>query len=174
MSHFADVLPIILEHEGGFVDNPADHGGPTKYGITAPTLAEFRGKPATAADVAALEPSEAEALYCKWWNDLRLDEVESFSVALAVFDQAVLDGWSSAVSRLQTILGIAVDGKMGTRTIQAVNREVGEALAFRFIRASVHHYTHLCEFDTMQVKFLPGWIDRLFSLIDHIFLEPIT
>jgi lysozyme family protein len=33
------ILEDILRREGGYVNNPADKGGPTKYGITQATLA---------------------------------------------------------------------------------------------------------------------------------------
>ena len=39
---FDACLPIILQSEGGFVDNPADPGGATNLGITIGTLSAWR------------------------------------------------------------------------------------------------------------------------------------
>lgn len=53
--------------EGGdrFTDRAADRGGPTRHGVTAAKLGEWRklGRPATAAEVRALGESEAKAIY---------------------------------------------------------------------------------------------------------------
>ena len=34
MSAFELAIPIVLKHEGGFADNPADPGGATNFGIS--------------------------------------------------------------------------------------------------------------------------------------------
>ena len=31
---FSDAVKIVLKHEGGYVDDPVDPGGETKYGIS--------------------------------------------------------------------------------------------------------------------------------------------
>jgi lysozyme family protein len=44
----------VLRREGGFVDHPADRGGPTKYGITQRTLGHYLGRAVDRAEVEAL------------------------------------------------------------------------------------------------------------------------
>ena len=39
--NFEEALKLILEHEGGFVDHPADPGGATNKGITLVTYMDF-------------------------------------------------------------------------------------------------------------------------------------
>ncbi len=173
MTNFETALRVVFHHEGGFVDNPADKGGPTKYGITAAALAAFLG-PITPDDIPTLTEARATAVYHKQWTDMRLDEVHSSLVSTVLFDQAVLDGTVGAILRMQTVLGIATDGRMGTLTLAAINCEDAERLAFRYVRASVHYYTRIVEHDSTQAVFLGGWIDRLMSLLDFTFLGDFT
>jgi len=59
------LIDDIIRREGGFVNHPADRGGPTKYGITAKTLGNWRqlGWLATSDEVATLTESEAREIY---------------------------------------------------------------------------------------------------------------
>lgn len=65
MSTIEQILDDILRREGGYVNHPADRGGPTNFGITAQTLGNWRklGRPATATEVQALTENEASAIY---------------------------------------------------------------------------------------------------------------
>ena len=60
-----DVITRILAEEGGFSNDPSDHGGATNFGITAAELGRYRGygRPATVAEVKALTEEEARAIY---------------------------------------------------------------------------------------------------------------
>jgi lysozyme family protein len=40
MSDFNQAVKVILQHEGGYVDNPNDPGGATNYGISLRFLAD--------------------------------------------------------------------------------------------------------------------------------------
>ncbi len=44
-ANFERALSLVLKHEGGFADHPADPGGATMMGITQATLAQWRGRP---------------------------------------------------------------------------------------------------------------------------------
>ncbi len=57
------LIEQILDREGGYVNHPADKGGPTNFGITQATLAEWRGHPVTADDVKRMARTEAEKIY---------------------------------------------------------------------------------------------------------------
>ena len=34
LTTFNEIIEVVLQHEGGYVDDPNDLGGETKYGIT--------------------------------------------------------------------------------------------------------------------------------------------
>jgi len=54
------ISTMIDRWEGGYSHHPADRGGPTKFGITAKTLADYLRRPVTAEAVRALPRS--------WWS----------------------------------------------------------------------------------------------------------
>lgn len=60
-----EIIDGVIQREGGFVDHPEDKGGPTKFGINAETLGNWRGygRVATREEVMALEVWEARAIY---------------------------------------------------------------------------------------------------------------
>jgi lysozyme family protein len=112
-------LPVVLLHEGGFVQHPQDPGGATKFGITRETLARFRGTPVTVEDVRSLTTAEAAAIYRRlYWDPIRGDELPA-GVDLAVFDFTVNSGPSRAVRTLQGALGVPQDGIIGPVTLAA-------------------------------------------------------
>ena len=49
--NFALALALVLESEGGYVDDPRDPGGATNLGITRATLARWRGRDVSKAEV---------------------------------------------------------------------------------------------------------------------------
>lgn len=121
MDKFLKCLPIILKHEGGFVDHPKDPGGATNMGITHKTLAEWRKKPVTKEDVRRLTKDEAGRIYkALYWDKCHCDGLP-LSVALVVFDGAVNSGVKRSSQWLQKSCGVAQDGVVGPKTIAAAN-----------------------------------------------------
>lgn len=119
-------LTLMFGHEGGYVNNPADPGGPTKYGITLKTLRAARGKPGLqAGDVRALTVVEAEDIYRKsYWNQAGGDLLPA-GLDYAVFDFGVNSGPATAVKKLQKLVGAGQDGAVGVQTVSAVNSYPG-------------------------------------------------
>ena len=118
--NFQACLKHVLAMEGGFTNDPSDHGGATNWGITAATLAHWRGHQVTAADVGAIQPEEARAIYhANYWNTVRGGELPG-GVDLVVFDISVNSGPGRAVRVLQEVVGVAADGLLGPVTLRAV------------------------------------------------------
>lgn len=125
---FHQALAVVLRHEGGYVDHPADPGGATKFGITLSTLSRWRGKAVTKAEVRALGRDEAAAIYrAGYWDPVRGDDLPA-GVDLALFDFAVNSGPSRAVSTLQDVLGVKTDGRIGPLTMAALKSQDAGAL----------------------------------------------
>ena len=113
-------LKGVLEHEGGYSNDPGDDGGPTKYGITIWDARSFWKPNATAADVRSMPLSVAKKIYEeKYWDALRCDEMPA-GVDYAVFDYGVNSGISRAAKLLQRLLNVSADGKVGSGTLGAL------------------------------------------------------
>ena len=88
-ANFEQCLRFVLQYEGGFVDHPRDPGGATNMGITHATLAGWRKRPVTVADVRALTRDEAAAIYRQmYWSAIGADRLPD-GVDLIAFDIAV-------------------------------------------------------------------------------------
>lgn len=129
---FAAALKLILRHEGGYVDHPLDPGGATNRGITRATLAGYRGRPVSKAEVMALSETEAGNIYrTLYWNAVRGDELPA-GVDLVVFDAAVNSGPGRAARWLQMALALQPDGAVGPSTISAARQSEARRLIAQF------------------------------------------
>ena len=114
---FQRAVAEILEHEGGYVNDPQDPGGETNYGITRTTARAhgYRG------DMRAIPMSVVHRIYRRsYWAAVRGDELPR-GVDLAVFDFAVNSGPHRAAEFLQRAVGVDDDGKIGPVTLRAVS-----------------------------------------------------
>jgi len=143
--NFNNCLQVILRHEGGFVNHPADPGGATKYGITRRTLRRWRGKRVSVNDVRRLTRREAAAIYHAWyWRPVWGDDLP-VGVDMAVLDYAVNSGWKRAVKALQKVVGVRRDGYVGPKTLAAIHQMgAGQAISA------------LC-------RYRLGWLQRLLT-----------
>jgi lysozyme family protein len=95
MSTFDQAFTFVVGEEGGYVANPADPGGATKYGISQ------RAYPNV--DIPNLTLDAAKAIYKRdYWDALHLDS-EPYAHALCLFDCAVNQGVSRARQIAQTV-----------------------------------------------------------------------
>lgn len=120
-------LKLVFGSEGGYWNDPA--GGPTKFGITLRTLAAYRGKPTTEADVRVLTLAEAADIYrAGYWTQSGGDILPA-GVDYAVFDFGVNSGPAHAVKALQVLLGVKADGNCGPETAAAARAYPGGSTA---------------------------------------------
>jgi lysozyme family protein len=160
----SEVIDGVLEREGGYSDHPSDRGGPTKYGITALTLGEWRrmGRPATRAEIKALEPDEARAIYTR-------RSVEPFAwvpidgLRVQLVDFGILSGPRAALMALQEVLGVTPDGIVGQRTRSALNAWPWRLVNNGVVAARVRLMSNIADEDESQRDFLRGWVKRAVS-----------
>jgi len=153
MSKFDEIIEVVLEHEGGYVNDPKDPGGETNFGIAK------RSNPDV--DIKNLTKAEATLIYkTKYWDK---NKVESLPEELwhIYFDMCVNMGRSRAVKILQQSAvnrgrNIKVDGGLGPNTIKALKGvELERVRAFR-----VRYYVELVNKKPDLEKFYFGWFRR--------------
>lgn len=121
MNNSARAIPLILKHEGGFVNHPKDPGGATNKGITLATFRRYVKPGGTVADLKALTEEQAVIVYKRQYWDAVVADLLPAGVDYSVADFAVNSGPSRAAKELQRIVGVTMDGKIGPQTLAAVN-----------------------------------------------------
>ena len=166
----------LIDREGGYVDHPADKGGPTCFGITE-AVARAHGY---AGSMRSLPRDEAAAIYRRlYWSRPRFDEIASRSPRLAaeLFDTGVNMGPAVAVTFLQRALtalnrngsdypDLTPDGRVGPATLAALDaffakrgRAGGETVLLRALEAlQGERYLRLAERRPANEAFLYGWL----------------
>jgi len=155
-SNFRRCVDIVLEKEGGYVNDPDDRGGPTNMGITFNTLKAWRGTEITEQDVKDLKIEEARNIYqANYWKKLSCDDLPS-GVDLVVFDFGVNAGTARSAKLLQRVCGANSDGVIGPITVGAVNSLDAAQVIRRFGELRMDHYRSLSNW----TKFGRGWTRR--------------
>lgn len=124
-------LQLVLAHEGGYVNHPADPGGATNKGVTQRVYDNYRRRKGLALrSVRYIENHEVEEIYrTGYWNEVKGDDLPA-GLDYAVFDYGVNSGISKAGKDLQRTLNananffgvsgqLKVDGVIGDATIIA-------------------------------------------------------
>jgi len=165
---FTKALPLILKHEGGYVNDPDDTGGATNKGITQRVYDEYRkAMKLSAQPVREITDAEVEAVYYRnYWLDGLCDKLPA-PLAMVHFDFAVNAGITQAFRTLQRVIGTKVDGVFGTKSFEAL----GEAIRTRGVNALVAAYSdervafyiNITERRPVNIKFLLGWFRRTTS-----------
>ena len=158
MARFEGAIGTVLKHEGGYVNDPADPGGETKYGISKRSYPHL--------NIKALTVEQAKAIYRKdFW---RYNRIKNQRVATKVFDMGVNMGPSTAHRILQQALRnlgqqITVDGKFGPRTLAATNRTDAGRLIQELRVLQAERYVGIILARPASKRFLRGWLRRAVS-----------
>lgn len=152
---FSAAFAKTFAFEGGYVDDPDDPGGPTKYGISQRAYPELC--------IETLTKDEAMAIYKRdYWTRCRYAEITVAAIAIELFDVAVVCGPRRANMLLQEAARRAnghyleIDGILGERTLAEVNECDNPAHLLAELRLQeVGYFLRL-----KRPKHLAGWITR--------------
>ncbi len=156
-----EILDDILRREGGYVDDPADAGGATKYGITQATLSDWRGKAVTKAEVAALSSLEARQIYTQRYIAPFAPAGPLHGALLGlIVDCAVNHSVGRAIQWLQGAAGAVADGQLGPKSKAAIQAAPWRALYVRVLATRIRFYGLLITGKPSQARFAAGWAKR--------------
>ncbi len=167
MAKFDPAYSIVLRLEGGYQNNPADKGNynslgdlvGTKYGISAPVLEQWIGRPPTKMDMANLNTHTAKAIYYNlYWKNIQGDFIRSQDLANIFFDGHVNHG-RTGIRLMQRVLGVSDDGIVGPITLNALNSSDTGKTYVAYRRTREAFYRQLAT--GSQAQFLNGWLRRL-------------
>lgn len=160
--NFNVCFDLMIQHEGGYVNNPADPGGMTNLGVTKRAWEGYTGKPATEKDMRALTKEQVKPFYRKnYWDKVRGDDLPS-GVDYSVFDYAVNSGPARACKTLQKVLGLKADGIIGPKTMEEVSNANPRVLVQDICEDRLNFLQSLSTFDT----FGRGWTRRVKEVED--------
>lgn len=182
MVHIENVLNFdiafnkLIGMEGGYVNDPSDSGGETKYGITVNVAVQngYYG------DMKDLTLEFAKSIYKKkYWDIHRLDEFP-YEIAFEIFEIGVNCGTKLSALFLQKALNllnneekyykdILEDRVIGNKTINAFKAYFGvrgnDGVVVLTTMLNVmqgNHYIELCIRRRKDEKFIYGWFkDRV-------------
>lgn len=169
------LIEDVIAREGGYVNHPADRGGPTNWGITE-AVARAQGY---LGHMRSLPRSDAAAIYKRlYWLKPQLDKLAATMPALAaeLFDTGINMGTGRAAEFLQRALNalnrqakdypdLKVDRQIGPATLSAlaafkrVRGKEAERVLLKAVEAlQGAFYIELAERNSSQEAFVFGWL----------------
>jgi lysozyme family protein len=149
---FERAFTILMQHEGGYSNDPLDPGGETRYGISKRAYPHLK--------IAELTMTQAAEIYRKdYWDAIRADELPPY-LRLPMFDCAVNQGVKTSVLLLQKALGVREDGVLGNVTLAGAKVADARRLLKKVMANRAYRYAHHHEI----TRFGRGWFDRCFDV----------
>lgn len=161
MGYFDKAFDKLIEFEGGYVNDPDDDGGETKYGISRRTYPDLNIGKLTLCDA-------REIYYNDFWLVNRYDEISSILIVIKLFDMSANMGARNSHANLQRALmscGVRLkwDGILGPKTRAATNDTRADLLLVALRSEQASYYERLIASRPEMDKFRSGWMKRAYS-----------
>jgi lysozyme family protein len=163
---FVRAVGRVLDDEGGYVCDPSDPGGETKYGISRRAYPDL--------DIRDLTREQAIAIYYRdYWREHRYGDLPA-AVAEKLFDLAVNIGPANGTRCLQRALRacghhVADDGVLGPATAEAARAAAPASALLAAVRSeAAAHYRLTAALwpykrGGAKCEFLTGWLNRAYE-----------
>lgn len=156
---FKSAMRFVMTWEGGYVDDPLDPGGETKYGISK------RAHPDV--NIVNLTIQQAQGIYRKnYWDAVRIDCLPAY-MRLLVFDFAVNSGPETATKKMQKVFNVDPDGAIGKITLSASHNTPPNLFLYEYAAARIMFLSRLPKFS----RYGTGWTRRVCDALVHSLLN---
>jgi lysozyme family protein len=136
----------------GYVNDPADNGGETKFGVAKNANKDL--------NITKLTWDQAKAVYyARYWIAGKCDQLPP-RMAVLHFDGCVNHGTSRANKFLQQAANVTADGVIGPITLAKIKTLPVMPLLNSVCDQRVQFYKGLVAANPSQAKFLTGWLRR--------------
>ena len=137
----------------GYVNDPIDKGGETKYGISKKANPNI--------DIIHLDWEGAKSIYYShYWLNCKCDRINGRIGALH-FDSAIQHGATNAAKFIQRAIGVIPDGAFGPGTIAVLNTKNPISICNSVCDQRIKYYNDIVVNNPIQQKFLSGWLHRV-------------
>jgi len=165
---FNKAFELLLQFEGGYVNDPDDPGGETKFGISKSEYPDL--------DIKNLTVEQAKEIYWRdYWLKAKCPDLEAYHPKLAIyhFDTAVNTGIRTAGRILQRAVNkqgfrLYIDGIVGPITVSTIRKCHIGTLLRDYLLQRVEYYTKIADKNKDLRKFFRGWINRVVFLYSSV------
>lgn len=145
--NFEQAFNRLLSSEGGYINDPADPGGETNWGISKRSYPDL--------DIQHLTREDAMAIYKRDFWDVLGEEAHP-AIKFQVFDFAVNSGIATAIRKLQSAIGVADDGHFGPVSAAKLKAMDVSDVLMRFVAERLDFWRRLSTWP----RFGAGWAGR--------------
>lgn len=172
---FESAFLVLMQHEGGYQNNPSDRGGPTNYGLSQRFLESIQPECKYLPDdvrirksfIMHLSKRLAKKIYKKYfWDRYDYDAIGYDLLSIKVFDLSVNMGPYQSHKLLQIALNklrkepITIDGIIGPQTLNEIKQHDEMAIIHHYIDEAKHYYINLIADNPEYSIFKHGWLKR--------------
>lgn len=177
MSNFENAIHTVLKHEGGYVNDPVDPGGATKYGVSLRYLQNKKDLTGDfdhdgdvdVDDIKGMNIEDAIDIYkTDWWDKYHYSMIEDQDLATKVLDLSINMGSKQAHKLLQRAVTsldrhLIADGILGEQSWYAIDKIDPKELIAAFRNQAAQFYLSLIAKKPKFKKYKNGWLKRAYS-----------
>lgn len=175
MASFKTSVILSLDNEGGYSNRPgSDLGGETYCGISRRYHASWPGwaiidrikstRTIAQGEHGLVDLDLLMTFYrTEFWSKVSGDDIHNQTLANQVFDHALTAAPEDAIKLLQLACGVSIDGKLGPKTLVAVQQHIeadARGLNRRLFKLRTCFYLEAADKSLEQEANLPSWISR--------------